>query len=228
MNAHRFVNAVPFALAALACVAPALAAAQSYPVRPAELPEAKEIALALSAAPNEVSGRADVYVLRGTDFVKVRSGTNGCACMVARDLHEGSLYPICFDQEAARTVMLREMKESSLRAKGLSEAEIETKIATALTNGQLPKASKPALAYMMSSQQVLFSSAKADGFRVGAWYPHVMMTGVQVTPDQLGLLPNSKYPIVQAGGEPGSLHELVVIVAAWSDGTPAPAQRQSR
>src|SRR5262245_26365455 len=85
----------------------------SYPSPPRPLPEAEEIALAISAAPDEISGRADIYVLRGTEFVKARAGTNGCACMVGRDLHEGSRYPICFDQEGAKTMLKREIMEAS-------------------------------------------------------------------------------------------------------------------
>jgi len=94
------------------------AAKPAYPVPPRPLPEAQEIELALSAAPSEISSKSDVYVLRGTDYVKVRTGTNGGACMVGRDLHEGSRYPICFDREGAKPCYgarsrkdLRERKE---------------------------------------------------------------------------------------------------------------------
>ncbi len=78
-----------------------------------------------AAAPDEISSNADIYVLRGTEFVKARAGSNGCACMVGRDLHEGSRYPICFDQEDARTMLKREIMEASLRARGRSEDEVE-------------------------------------------------------------------------------------------------------
>jgi hypothetical protein len=207
--------------APLAAQSPA-AAASRYPFPPRPLPESEEIAIALSAAPEEVSSRADVYVLRGTDFVKARAGTNGCGCVVVRDLHEGSLYPICFDREGARTVMLREMKETSLRARGLSEAQVERAIEEAFAAGTLIKPARPSLAYMMSPKQVLFSGPDSTGRRVGAWYPHVMMTGVGLTAEQIGLLPGSRYRYLQAGGTPGTLHEFVALVAVWSDGTPAP------
>lgn len=213
-------------------IIPRLAAAQTstpprsrYPFPPKPLPVEEEIALAVSAAPAEVSAHADVYVLRGTEFAKVRSGTNGCACMVARDLHEGSLYPLCFDQEGARTLMLREMRETSLRAGGLSEDEVRKQVAAAVSSGALPTATRPTLAYMMSPRQVLFSSSDSSGFRVGAWHPHIMMSKVGMSREQVGMAANSRYVVVQAGGEPGTLHELVVIVPVWSDGKPAPAPR---
>ena len=190
--------------------------AARYPVKPWSLPDPEEIALAMSAAPEEVSARADVYALRGTKFEKIRSGTNGSACMVARDYHPGSLYPICFDQEGARTLMLREMREVALRAQGVPESRIVTMVQEELASGKLPKASKAALAWMMSPKQVLYSSADSAGVRVGQWFPHVMMANVGITRDQLGL--SSRYLYIQAGGEAGSLHEFVVLTAVWSDG----------
>src|SRR6185503_17234104 len=144
-----------------------------YPVIPRALPDSEEIVLAVSAAPDEVSSRADVFTLRGTKFEKIRAGSNGVACMVARDLHEGSAYPICFDREAARTVMPREMREVSLRAEGKSEAEVRKIVQAEVKSGKLPVPKKAALAYMMSPRQVIYSSPDSAGFRVGKWWPHV-------------------------------------------------------
>jgi len=193
--------------------------AARYPVRPTSLADAEEIALAMTAAPEEVSSRADIYALRGTRFEKIRPGTNGTACMVARDYHPGSLYPICFDQEGVRTLMLREMREVSLRAEGVPESRIDSLVQQELESGKLPRATKTALAYMMSPRQVLYSSADSTGRRVGQWFPHVMMANVGISKEQLGL--SSRYLYVQAGGEAGTLHEFVVLTAVWSDGKPA-------
>jgi hypothetical protein len=175
----------------------------------------------MSAAPAEVSSKADVYVLRGTDFVKVKTGTNGCACMVGRDSHEGSRYPICFDQEATKTTMLREIKEASLRAKGTSEADIRRIVDAAYKSGDLRMPSRPAMAYMMSPNQVLFSSPEARGVRVGAWSPHLMLMMPDVAPSQLGLADSaSSVDIIQIRREGNHHAELVVKVPTWSDGTP--------
>jgi hypothetical protein len=213
-----------FAVAAM-YVLPNLAAAQAtstrYPFAPRPLPEAEEIALAQSAAPSQVSSNADIYVLRGTEFVKARAGTNGCSCMVGRDLHETSLYPICFDQEGSRSLLQREMMETMLRAQGLSEEQVKAKVTEALASGRLARPARPALAYMMSPKQVLFSSAGAEGRRVGAWYPHIMIAGVNMSAEQIGLA-GSRYLYIQAGGESGSLHDLVVLLPVWSDDTAAP------
>jgi hypothetical protein len=144
-----------------------------------------------------------------------------------RDLHEGSLYPICFDPEAARTVMRREMLETSLRAKGRSEAEVSREVQAALAAGTLARPSRPAVAYMMSPRQVLFSSPDSAGRRVGAWRPHIMMTGVNLTREAIGF-EGSNYLFIQAGGETGTLHEFVVLVPVWSDGTAAPVPAAPR
>lgn len=207
-------------------LAPATVAGQNkYPTAPRSLGEAAEIALALTAAPGEVSGNADVYVLRGTEFVKARAGTNGCACVVGRDSHDESRYPICFDKEGARTTLFRELMEGSLRAKGKSEAEVNALVDAAYRSGELRLPTKPSLAYMMSPRQVLFSTPNADGVRVGAWSPHLMLMLPGVTPDQLGLSHESKVDVIQIHDRGGSHAELVVKVPKWSDGTPAQRER---
>ena len=190
-----------------------------YPVVPRSLPDAEEIALAVSAAPDEVSSKADVYILRGSEWSKARAGTNGCACLVARDLHEGSLYPICYDREATRTTMRREMLEVSLRAKGKSEDDVKRAIDAAYASGELEMPSKPSMAYMMSPRQVLFSSPNPDGRRVGAWSPHLMIMMPGVRTDQLGLASQSKVDIIQLNEARPGHSELVVKVPTWSDGT---------
>src|SRR5262249_24718483 len=155
---------------------PAVALAQTrsttgYPVPPRPMPEAEEIALARTAAPAEISAAADVWVLRASGPAKARAGTNGCSCIVSRDLHEGSLYPICVGREASGRVLKRELMELALRARGHSEAEVQRAVDAAFASGELQTPAKPAVSYMMSSKQVLFASSNADGRRVGAWSP---------------------------------------------------------
>jgi hypothetical protein len=172
---------------ALVSVVPALhGQAEAYPERPRPLPEAEEIALAMSAAPAEVSAKATVYVLRATGPARAREGTNGCTCMVSRDLHKGSLYPICFDQEATRTAFPRELMELRLRFEGRNEAEVKSAVTAAYADGTLRHPVRAAVVYMMSSRQVLFSSPLLEGRRVGAWHPHLMIAMPNATEKQLG------------------------------------------
>lgn len=193
-----------------------------YPVIPRVLPEQEEIALARSAAPQEISGRADIYVLRATGLEKVVRGTNGCACLVSRDLHEGSRYPICYDQEAARTSMPRELMEVKLRMAGRSEAEITTLVAAAYADGTLSTPAKPSLIYMMSPHQVLFSSPGPEGVRVGAWHPHLMIPMPYVTAAQFGLQQPSKVEGISIDNAGRVNAQLIVIAPGWADSAAAP------
>ena len=207
-------------LGALAAGVLDLAAQTAYPVAPRALPDDEEIALATSAAPPAIAAGADVYVIRASGPVKLRSGTNGVACMVSRDLHDGSQYPICFDRAASETVMQREMLENRLRAGGLEEAKVQERVKAAFADGTLRQPSGPSVAYMMSPRQVLFSDAAESGRRVGAWHPHLMLYLPRLTRAQLGL-DTADVDVLQLdhSGEPDAL--LVVKVPAWSDGTPA-------
>lgn len=214
------------ATAMLAAGAARIEAQQAYPAVPRSLPEAEEIVLARSAAPEQVSGAADIWVLRDNGYAKAVSGTNGCACIVTRDYHEGSRYPICFDQEGARTLLPRYVFEGNLRLQGVPDSVITRRADEAVARGELTAVSRPLLAYMMSPRQVLFSVPGPEGRRVGAWFPHIMMAGVGITPDQSGLARGYRW--IQTGGARGTLHEFVVLVPVWSDGTPAPAPQPPR
>ncbi len=230
MTARSFARRA-LQLGLIVCATPGPSISQSssagsaFPVKPRPLPEAEEIALAESAAPDEISSKADIYALHGTGFVKVRTGTNGCACLVSRDLHEGSSYPMCFDREGVRTSMQREMRETSLRAGGMAEPNVVRAIDAAYAKGELHAPTKASITYMMSPRQVLFSSPFADGVRVGAWFPHVMITMLGVTPAQIGLARNSKVDVISMDSEHERFPELIVRVPNWSDGTQASTKR---
>ncbi len=213
------------AVVILFAMAPFPGAAQSsgYPTRPRPMPEAEEIALALSAAPREISANATIYVLRDSGPAKAREGTNGCTCIVSRDLHAGSLYPICYDREASASVFHRELMELRLRFEGKAEDEVKRAVAAAYAAGTLRPPARPAMSYMMSPRQVLFSSPLAEGRRVGPWHPHLMISLPFATAEQFGLAPHSDVDVIQLdrSGEPTA--ELIVKVPQWADGPSLPA-----
>jgi hypothetical protein len=79
-----------------------------------------EIALAKSAAPDNISGHATIKVLTASGFQTVHDGVNGFVCMVMRGwsaptytpapfrdlVYDAKVRaPICFNPEASRTVM---------------------------------------------------------------------------------------------------------------------------
>ena len=193
-------------------------AAPGYPIVPRALADSAEIALAMSAAPTEISSKATIWGFRDAKAVVLREGTNGAACMVSRDLHEGSAYPICYDREEARTRLKRELMENGLRLQGKSEEEVRAAVKDAHAKNALPQPTKMAVAYMMSPRQVLFSSPLASGRRVGAWHPHLMITAPGLSAEGIGLAAKSE---VQQFSVDSDEHgpELVVKLAKWSDGS---------
>lgn len=196
--------------------------AQGYPVIPRVLPDSEEIVLARSAAPGEISAAASVYTVRGGRALELRAGTNGCSCMVARDLHEGSLYPICFDVEGTKSVLPRELMEVSLRMMGRSETDVVKAVEAAYESGSLRPPASLAIAYMMSARQVLFSSPLAEGVQVGPWHPHVMLYVPNATPDQLGLRADSRVSVIAVGAPSTRRAEIIIKVPEWADGSAAP------
>jgi len=202
-----------------ASAAGAQSAPNGYPVKPVPLADSVEIALAASAAPPELSNQATVYAVRDGQVLTLRRGSNGSACVVARDLHGGSLYPICYNAEGARTVLARELLEVRLRSLGATEDSVERAVAAGYASGQLETPKALAMAYMMSPRQVLFSSPRPEGRRVGAWHPHLMFFMPGATPAMFGLASEDAEPIAVSGsGTPRA--EVVVKVQKWSDGTP--------
>lgn len=189
---------------------------------PRLLPESEEIALARTAAPPDLTSAASIYVLRRGGHVKVVEGTNGAACMVSRD-HPESLYPICYDPEAARTVLPVELEENRLRERGVPEDSIAARIAQGFKRGQFAPPRGLAIAYMMSRQQVIY--AGANGRRVGQWFPHLMIYAPFMTRQQLALagLANGDLTLDREGT--AGAH-FVVMTRDWAPTPPGPPDPQ--
>jgi hypothetical protein len=105
----------------------------------ASRPRERQIELALSAAPTEVSSKATVYILGAKGYEKVREGTNGFSCLIERSFAgttQNSSAPACFDAEGGRTLMLTHLCREVLRAQGKSEAEIKDDIAKGFQDGR--------------------------------------------------------------------------------------------
>src|SRR5690348_2873452 len=111
---------------ALAQLAPAGASSQ-----PAIMDREKEIALALSACPPSVAGRAAVYVLGRSGYVKVRESGNGFTAIVQHSL-PGAQEPQCMDEGAAGTFLRHDLMVAELRAQGKSSEEVRRAVAAAM------------------------------------------------------------------------------------------------
>ncbi len=177
------------------------------------LSEVAEIALARSAAPQSVSGEATVLVLRGDQYAVALAGTSDVSCMVSRT-YPGSLEPICYNAEAVRTIMQIEIRRVESRLAGKSTDEIEREVAYAIGSGELRLPSRPAIAYMMSSGQILISP---DGNNVGSWLPHVMLYEPYITAADLGLPSQPSLDAAMVFGEGEATASIIVVVREFID-----------
>jgi hypothetical protein len=174
--------------------------------------ESDEVALARAGAPSWFSDSAAIYVLRTNGYAKVRDGVRG-ACAVMRD-HPESLYPICYDDEAARTIMHIEFRQYALRVEGVDEDALTRRVDAEIASGKLAVPKRPAMSYMMSRDQVIY--AGANGRRVGAWHPHVMLYVPYATPEQFGIpgrTPKGDFQVDDAGK---ATAHLVMWTHDWS------------
>ena len=164
------------------------AAAQDAPQDPtvtASTPRERQIELALSAAPAEVSSKAAVYILGPKGYEKAREGTNGISCFIWRSFSETtqvSAAPACFDAVGSQTLMVTAMRSEELRAQGKSEAEIKDDIAQGFKDGRF-KVPGPGFLYMMSNENYFYDS---DAKQWGVVPPHLMFYAPYKTAKDLG------------------------------------------
>lgn len=202
-RSHRFLVLAAGALALL-CPGPLPAQADTSYV---QLPEGEEIALARSAAPPAVAADATVWVVRNGRYVIAIEGTNGNHCFVARS-HPRSLEPVCYDREAAATILPWELEYFALRRAGKAGAELEAALAEAVGAGRLRAPSRPAMAYMMSAGQRLYDPE--SGRSAGNWRPHLMLYIPYLTAEAIGLAGPTRDVQVARPGTP--MAYLVVVV----------------
>ena len=169
---------------ALATVGVARVLPAQYPSLTAYLmPRDAEIALARSAAPTNVSGRATIKVLSNTGFQVAHEGDNGFVCVVLRGwsaptftpapFRELVYYaklraPICYNPVASRTVLPYQELRTKLGIDGKNPDEIAAGVQAAYAIGKLPSMEAVGFAYMFSADQDL-------GPGVGAYHPHMMV-----------------------------------------------------
>jgi hypothetical protein len=217
-------------LALLAAVSASAAAEVAKPSYAAMAPlaqykmasAAEEIALARSAAPPSVSGKADVLVLGDQGYETVVKGDNGFACLVERSWGAGfddeefwnpkTRGPICFNPVAVRTVVPIYLERTRWVLAGVSRQDMIDRSKAELAAGTLVRPGPGAMCYMMSKQGRLND---ADGH----WHPHLMFFVADTGAASWGA--NLKgSPVFAAPGDPG-VTIFMVPVTHWSDGTPA-------
>jgi len=142
-----------------------------------------EVALVKSAAPANITDHATIKILTESGYQVVSEGDNGFVCLVLRGWSAPTYTPvqlrdlvydprvrapICFDPEAARTMLPYYELRAKLGLEGKSPDQIAAGVEAAYTQGELPRRDRVSFAYMWSADQYLFEEASA-------WHPHVMV-----------------------------------------------------
>jgi hypothetical protein len=196
------------------------------------MPRPQEIALARSAAPNELGSAASVWLLTRSGYVEAERGSNGFVCFVgrgwsgpimvgrsdARRLHPDVFdtrlrAPHCFNSLAARSVLPWQVARTRLLLAGVPAEQVDARIDDDVREGKLSLPEPGAMAYMTSPHQDL-------GPAFGPWRPHVMIYLPRLSNAEWGITGFSHdYPFVAESGTPWSV--AVVPMRAYSDGSHA-------
>jgi hypothetical protein len=182
--------------------------AQSNSLKPAydvSLPREERIKIAESAAPPEISGKATVYLLERTGYVKIREGTNGFSCFVDRQTPL-NMEPTCFDAEGSATTLPTRLYAESQRAAGRGEEQIKTEIEQGYKAGRFKAPGKPGIVYMMSDQLYILIPGTD---KIVHLQPHLMFYAPYATDKDIGSPPSSvNMPRLIRAGQP----DAVVVV----------------
>ncbi len=212
--------------AAMAQAATTPSASTPYPsMAPVEqylMDRTAEIALARSAAPESIARNAAVQVLGRHGFETAVHGTNGFVCIVGRgwtsapdaDFWNPKVrVPMCMNAAAARSYLVRLIKETEWGLAGRTQAQMNEAIPAAIASKELPPMEPRAMCYMMSKEGY-------GGDSSPHWPPHLMFFFTDTDLASWGAnLPGS--PVVGVSDPVEHLTQFVVPVQQWSDGTPA-------
>ena len=183
------------------------------------MPQDAEVALAKSAAPQNISDHATIRVLTTSGYQVVHQGDNGFVCMVMRGFTGAPTFapaqlrmfinydpktraPICFDPNAVKTVLPYYDLRTKLGLEGKTPDQITEAVKAAYANGKIPKRAGVSFAYMWSADQILGP--------IGHWHPHMMVFAPNYENSMLGNNdPGSHLPAV--GDDAGTPLAILVI-----------------
>lgn len=189
-----------------------------------------EIALARSAAPSAISGKATIMVLTPRGYDTAMKGSNGFVCAVERAWMSQYDFPqfwnphmrgpLCYNPAAVRSILPYTIRRTELVLAGRSKQEMAAAIRDGIEKHALPPLEAGAMTYMMSKQQFLNDNGKS-------WVPHLMFYFPRAAAAAWGAdlagAPPMLNPQFQESAE--ALSVIMVPVTHWSDGSPAPAMR---
>lgn len=185
-----------------------------------------EIKLARSAAPDSISRDATVLVLGRHGYETAVKGNNGFVCVVERNWmapfdnpefwNPKNRGPVCYNPQAARSVLPITIKRTEQVLAGKSKAQIQAWENGAYARKELPTALEPgAMGYMMSKDAYLTDNGSHN-------LAHLMLyTPVMDKANWGADAPNSPVILLQTG-PPEPFTVFLVPTGKWSDGSPAP------
>ncbi len=194
-----------------------IAAQQAPPTAPANLSRADEIRYARSAAPEDISKGAKLWVLQSGHYVVAEQGTGAVACMVLRSTAT-SFEPQCGDMEADETVLAIERFRTEQRIAGKTPDAIQAEVDDCLASGRFRSPKRPALVYMLSSSQVLVDP-KGNASR---FMPHLMIFCPFMKNSSMGLTPSKSMDIPGVVKEGTPMSALIVVARDWVDPAKTP------
>ena len=189
---------------------------------------ADEIALAKSAAPPSVAGKASVLVLTPHGYETAIKGSNGFVCAVERGWMSQYDFPqfwnphmrgpLCYNPAAVRAILPYTIKRTELVLAGHSKAQMAAAIKDGIEKHTFPPLESGAMTYMMSKRQFLNDNAHN-------WMPHLMFYFPRTAAANWGAgLPGSPLMLnPQFQESPEAISVIMVPVSHWSDGSPAPS-----
>ncbi|HTZ98669.1 MAG TPA: hypothetical protein VMB18_19870 [Terriglobales bacterium] len=193
-----------------------------------------EIMLARSGAPESISRDATVMVLGNRSFETAVEGKNGFVCIVERawtSPFESAEFwnpknrsPICYNPQAARTVLPITYMRTKLALAGLSKEQIRERMKAAVDGKEITPPEPGAMCFMMGKGGYLSDqSLTADGAHNIA---HVMFFTSRIKLSDWGAnLDNSPIFIdPRHNSDPEPINVFMMMTGTWSDGTATPLQ----
>ena len=239
MNSRSELMIVFMLLVIACCMSRAAAQSDKYPtMAPMDqylMEKDAEIQLARSAAPDSISRDATILLLGRRGYETAVEGKNGFVCMVGRGwmgMFDWPEFwspkvraPDCLNPQSARSILPIVYLRTRMVIAGRSKAEMVSALKTAYEKKELPKLESGAMDYMMSKSAYLTDEGDHN-------VPHVMFYSPVENAEDWGSgaagspVMSSPYWFIspkersQVKGLPPIL-VFLVMVADWSDGTPA-------
>lgn len=190
--------------------------------------QADEIALARTAAPASISGKAEILVLGAHGYGTAVQGSNGFVCFVGRswgqDFDAPEFWsprihtPQCFNAAAASSVLPDYLKRTQWVLAGASKEEMAARTKAAWAAHEFGPPAPQSVAFMMSKDQYINDP---QGGTEARWYPHVMFFMPATDEGKWGANVRGT-PIFSNTSDAEPITTFFVIAPKWSDGSLGP------